>query len=199
MLEYFRNLSTFENSYLYIAVISSILFVVQSLFTFLDLGSHFEMDQNFDGHVDFDLAHAFGLPFNLFTIRGIIGFFILFGWTGLIVSKSGTNPLLTLLIALACGFAMMIMIGFIYYMVNKLGESGNVNIKSSIGKEGEVYIPVPGENTGTGKVSIIINDSLKELDAITLGGTINYGEIVKVVNVLNDKLVVEKINKEKEK
>ena len=37
----------------------------------------------------------------------------------------------------------------------------------SIGLQGEVYLPVPPERSGTGKVSITLQDRLVEADAIT--------------------------------
>lgn len=190
MFQYFKDLTPVESGYFYIALVCSVLFVVQSMFTFLDVGDNFEVDNS-----DFDFSEGFGLAIHLFSIRGIIGFFMLFGWSGLVFSKEGMAPIVVFLIAFLCGFAMMVIISLIYYFANKLGESGNVDIKNSIGKECEVYIPIPGNNNGTGKVSIILNNSLKELEAISLHGEIKSGEIVQVVNVLNDKLVVKKIKK----
>ncbi len=195
MLEYFKDLNGLQATYFYVALFSSVLFILQSIFTFLDLGDHFELDTNFDGDVDVDWSESLGLPFHLFTIRGIIGFFMLFGWSGFLFSKKDMHFVLTFFLSFLCGLIMMFVIALIYHFADKLGESGNVYLKSAIGKQGEVYIPIPEKNSGTGKVTVVLNDSLKELDAITYNDALKSGDIVKVIDVLNDKLVVEKINK----
>src|SRR5690554_2798937 len=196
MLDYFRNLSSVETTYFYISLFSTIIFVLQSVFTFLDLGEGFDLDSDFDGEIDGDLSTSIGLPFKLFTVRGIIGFFMLFGWSGFLFSKNGLNFYLTFILSLLCGSLMMLIISLIYYFVEKLGESGNISLKDTVGKEGQVYIPILKGNSGTGKVSIIINESLKELDAITYKEELKSGDIVKVVDVVNDKIVVEKEKKD---
>lgn len=194
VFDYFKDLSAIQSGYFYVALFSTVLFLLQAVFTFIDLGDHFELDHNFDGEVDGDFSDGFGLPFHLFTIRGIIGFFMLFGWSGFLFSKNDMNFLGTFIISFLCGFIMMLIIALIYYFADKLGESGNVELSSAIGREGEVYIPIPGENSGTGKISIILNNSLKELDAVTYHETLKSGEVVKVTKILNDKLVVEKVS-----
>lgn len=194
MLDYFKDLNSIQSTYLYISIFSSVIFLVQTVFTFIDLGEGFELDADFDGEIDADLSTSIGLPFKIFTVRGIIGFLLLFGWSGFLFSKNGFENYLTIILSILCGFIMMLIIGLIYYFGEKLGESGNISLDNAIGKEGQVYIPIPEGNSGTGKISIIINESLQVLDAITYKGELKSGDIVKVIDVLNDKLVVEKIN-----
>ncbi len=195
LFDYFKDLNGMQTMYFYIALFFTVLFILQSVFTFLDLGDSIDFDTDLDGDVDADFSGSFGFPFQLFTIRGFIGFFLLFGWSGLLLSKNGMNEALAFFIAFLCGLAMMVITGLLYYFVRKLNQSGNVNIKNAIGKKAEVYIPIPEHNTGTGKVSIILNNAWKELDAITYDEKLNSGDIVTVIDSLNDKLVVKKINK----
>lgn len=198
MLDYFKNLNSLQSTYLYIAIFFTVLFIVQAVFTFLDLGEGFDVDADLDGEVDLDLSSSLGLPFKLFTIRGIIGFFLLFGWSGFLFSKSGLKFPITFILSFLCGLIMMVIIGLIYYLFEKLTESGNVSLEDAIGKEAQVYIPIPEGNSGIGKVHIIINEALREIEAITYKEALKSGEMVKVVNVVNNKLVVEK-NKNGEK
>lgn len=196
MLDYFKNLTTDQTVYFYIALFSTVLFLLQTIFTFVDLGDGVDFDSDFDGEVDTDLSGTLGFPFNLFTIRGIISFFVLFGWSGFLFSKAGLKIGWTIVLSLICGFIMMVLVGFIYYLAEKLGVSGNYELKDAIGKIGEVYIPIPEKNSGTGKITVIVNNSLKELDAITYNERLNYGDVIKVIDVINEKLVVEKVNNE---
>lgn len=194
MIEYLNNFSPVEKGYFYIGLGGLIFFILQSVFTFLDLGDSFDADADMDGDVDSDFSwFGLGLPFNLFTIRGIISFIMLFGFSGVAFSKLDLSFIVVFLLAFLCGFIMMTIVALIYYMAMKLGESGNVTIKDSIGKQCEVYLKIPSNNTGIGKVHIVLNDSLKELDAITLGEEIKSGNLVEVTDIINDKLVVKKI------
>ncbi|MDF2699432.1 MAG: hypothetical protein K0Q49_988 [Haloplasmataceae bacterium] len=190
----FSEYSSLDYGYFYIAIAGTLFLVLQYLFTFLDIGDHLDADTNYDGNADgFDWL-SFGLPFNLFTLKGIIAFVAVFGWTGLSLSRNDTSFLVSFIFAFCAGFIMMLIVALIYYGAEKLGENGNIEFEKSIGKQCEVYIPIPASNTGTGKVQIVLNDSLREIEAVTEGEHLKSGEIVKVVKIINDKLVVEKIN-----
>lgn len=192
--EFIESLTALERMFFYIALAGTVFFLLQSVFTFLDLGDQFDSDSDFDGELDSDFSFlGLSLPFNLFSIRGIVSFMMIFGWTGLSVSRSGLNPFVAFLIAFVAGFVMMVIVGLIYYSIYKLGDSGNVNLKDAVGRQCEVYLTVPEKQEGLGKVHLIINGSLREYDAITLGERILSGEHAKVIDIMNDKLVVEKI------
>ena len=55
-------------------------------------------------------------------------------------------------------------------------QSGNIDVyKSAVGCQGKVYLTIPGERKGTGKVQIVINESVREYDAVTDCDTITTG------------------------
>jgi hypothetical protein len=192
--QYFNSLASMEKAYLFIAIAGTVFFLLQSLFTFLDLGDHFESDTELDSDVDVSFL-GISLPFNLFSIRGIIGFIMIFGWAGLTLSRSGVNPFMTFVLSALSGFIMMIIIGLIYFSAMKLSSNGTTDLTRAIGKECEVYLTIPAKNMGMGKVHLIMNGSLKEYDAITHEDEIHSGETALVIEILNDKLVVKKNNK----
>lgn len=189
-----ENTSAIGSVYFYIALFFSIIFVIQTILTFVGMGDSFELDADFDGEVDVDVDtfEFLGLPFHLFSIRGIIAFFMMFGWVGYTMETSEINSVLTFFVAFLAGFIMLIIIGLIYYFVQKLGESGNVDLKSSIGKTCEVYLPIPANRTGHGKVHITLNEALREIEAATDCDLINSGEVVEVVEVINNVLIVKR-------
>jgi hypothetical protein len=49
----------------------------------------------------------------------------------------------------------------------RLESSGNIDYNNAIGKMGTVYLRVPKKRTGKGKISMIVQDRLVEVDAIT--------------------------------
>ena len=63
-----------------------------------------------------------------------------------------------------------------------------------ITKTGEVYLKIPAQNLGKGKVLISLKGTNHELYAITNSSTeILSGELIKVVDIKDEILIVEKI------
>jgi membrane protein implicated in regulation of membrane protease activity len=68
--------------------------------------------------------------------------------------------------------------------VLRLQQSGNIVLNNAIGVTGEVYIPIPPIKSGAGKISIIIQDRLSEINAVTdAERTLKTGEKVTVMKV----------------
>lgn len=196
-----ENVSSFaENAYFYIAIAATVFFFLQSVFTFLGVGDNFELDADFDGELDLDAGAIDGLSmtFHLFTVRGIIAFFMLFGWSGFILTNAGYEPGWVLFFALLAGFVMLLLVALVYYFFKKIEQEGNMKIEDAIGKQGTVYIPIPKRNEGLGKVQIIVGESLRTLDAISKDQPIKTGQQVKVVGVINEMLEVEEMKEDKE-
>jgi membrane-bound ClpP family serine protease len=184
-----------SNSYFYVALGATLFFVLQSIFTFLGIGDNFELDADFDADIDIDVGALDGLSmtFHLFTIRGIISFFMIFGWSGFILTDAGYGDLLTLLVSFGTGIIMLLLVALVYYFFKRIEQDGNMILKDAIGKQGMVYIPIPKRNEGLGKVQIIVGSSLRTLDAISTSEPIKTGTQVKVIGIINEMLEVEEI------
>ncbi len=103
-----------------------------------------------------------------FSIRGIVAFFTIFGWVGVVLSQnSEMSNILVFFIAIICGTAAMVLIAYMFYGITKLQYSGNVSYKNALGKIGEVYIPIPAIREGTGKIQVTVQERLIEADAVT--------------------------------
>ena len=133
----------------------------------------------YDGH-DFDVGHDFdaghGHDHNgstadtglrLFTVRGIITFFTLFGWTGLACMQSFGEPTVSIMVAFLVGIAGMAVTAFIMKSVLRLQSDGTVDLTNALGKSASVYIRIPKERSGRGKVNVIVQEQLRELSAVT--------------------------------
>jgi len=67
--------------------------------------------------------------------------------------------------------------------------------KSAVGCTGTVYLTIPGERAGEGKVQITINNSVREYAALTDSDTLKTGTPIKVVEVINPgTMLVEELN-----
>jgi len=187
-----------SNAYFFIAVGSSAFFILQSIFTFIGIGDNFELDADFDAELDLDVDIADGLnmTFHLFTIRGIISFFMVFGWSGFLLTQNELNPVAVFFISMGTGTIMLFLIALVYYFFERISQDGNMDIKTAIGKQGTVYIPIPHRNEGIGKVQIVVGESLKTLDAIAKDKPITTGSQVRVIGIINEMLEVEEIKEE---
>jgi len=153
----------------------------------LDAG---DADTDFDPDPDVDEFHTSG--FKLFTIKGIVAFFAIFGWTGIVILAQGGSTLLASVIAFLAGTAALVAVSAILYGFSKMESSGTLNVKNAIGKIGTVYIPIAPDRKPGGKIQLVIQDELRDLPAITDAHTaIPTATSVQVVAIgENDALIV---------
>lgn len=176
----------------------------------------FDMDHDFDPSVDHDLDHGFipehdGDPVHdagvsaadsadlrLFSLRGIIAFFVMMGWTGVLFATI-LPPWLTVAFALAMGFAGLYVTAKLFQWSSKLQQSGNIHWNRAVGHTAEVYVPIPPSRKGYGKVMVLLQERLSEKDAVTDSRQVlATGTQVMIREVLRDgKLVVEPMKAEK--
>jgi len=155
-----------------IAVPSTLVLVVQTVLLFFGIGDDIEGD--------LDLPTDDG--FVLFSLRGIMGMAAVGGWSGLVLYETGVPLGLTVVLALFFGFLALAAIAWLMKISMKLQSSGNLDLGYAIGKVGTVYIPIPGEMKGAGKVNITIQERLVEVNAVTTAGRkLATGETVRVV------------------
>lgn len=187
MGEFFSELTTIEKIYWMVTIVSSVFFLIQMISVFV-LG---DMDADTGGDVDFDVETDTGIPFQFFTLRNLVGFMTVFGWSGLGSIANGNTNLTTILISVIGGLLMMVLMTFLFYSISKLTDSGNLNMKNAKGKTGSVYIPIAANREGIGKVQVKIQSSLRELDAVTDDEQdLKTGMVVTVTKVFDGNLLL---------
>ncbi len=152
-----------------------------------------------DTDVQSDIGHSFadgdGIPFQFLSLKNIVGFFTMFGWSGLGFISSGMSPALVIFLSFICGFAMMLGMATLFYFMSKLAETGNMNIRNAIGRSGEVYLPIPAKRAGIGKVQITVQGTLETLDAITDDQEIiPTSSLIQVTDVINNQILLVRRN-----
>ncbi len=121
-----------------------------------------------DGRTYVDRADkTHGSGFRLFSMQGIIAFFSLFGWTGLVFLKAGLPLVVASLLAFICGFAGMFLMALALWGMLKIQSDGTVNLRYALGLSAEVYIPIPGKREQPGKIMVKVQDQLREFEAVT--------------------------------
>ncbi len=195
MQEFFSEMSTFEQTYWIIALIGSVIFAIILVITFL--GGDMDSDMAADG-TDFE-ADDGGVGFQFFTLKNLIAFFTIFGWTGIVCIGYDLSNGVTIIISVIAGLLMMVATSSLFYFMSRLTEDGTLKIKNAIGAIGEVYLPIGANRTKTGKVQISVQGSLRELEALTdEDKTLSTGTVVKVIEIVSAELIlVETLSKNK--
>lgn len=191
MTDFFANMETTQRLYWYFAIGASIVFIIQTIMTFIGADTDTGMDADFDGNMD-----AGAYPFQLFSLRNLVNFLLGLGWAGATLYDVIDNQLILAIVAVLVGLLFVFIFFLIIKALMKLAEDNSFHLESTIGKTGDVYLTIPPNREGKGKIFISSNGSTRELDAITKHDKpINNGMLIKVVAVDGDILVVEPLNK----
>ncbi|MCR4859039.1 MAG: hypothetical protein K5910_00050 [Bacteroidales bacterium] len=199
---------------------ASLVFVIQTVMTFLGAAGDGDFDINSDIDTDMpgdisdpsadvpgdiaaghdasgghDATHAGG-GMNLLTFRNLVNFLLGFGWTAILLEDSIPSVSLRLLIATVVGVLLVALVMLLFKWLTGMQESGTINVyKSAVDCQGTVYLTIPGERGGEGKVQITINNAVREYAALTDGPTLKTGTRIRVVEVITPStLLVEEVN-----
>ena len=132
---------------------------------------------------------------NLYTFRNLVNFCLGFGWTAVLLNESIESNALLIIISVVMGVMLVAIVMWIFKWLSGMQQTGNIDVhKSAVGCEGKVYLTIPGERKGEGKVQIAINGAVREYAAQTDDDTIITGTPIKVVEVLDPStLLVEEL------
>lgn len=201
-INWFQGLDPTLRVYWGIAILTSIVFLIQMVLTLIGLG---DTDSGGDfgvGDATGDISMGDGNgdtmdtggAIQLFTIRNFVNFLLGIGWGGVCFWNTIPNKFLLAIVALLCGCAMVGAFVVMYRQLMKLESSGSYRIQDSVGQACDVYVPIPAARSGQGKVQISFSGSVQELPAMTEGEALPSGTKVRVTQVLdNSILLVEKI------
>lgn len=128
---------------------------------------------------------------HLFTLQGFIAFFAVFGWSGLLMLKSDVAPPAGVALAIVFGILAMLAVAWVFKAMLRLQQDGSMDIRNALGKSGTVYLFIPPGRTEKGKVSIMVQDRLIELQAVTDDEQgIKTGAEVTVVGISNKNTLI---------
>lgn len=170
-----------------ITLTASLIFVIQTILTFIGMDSDGGLDVP-DGGMSAD-TDAGTFPFQLFTFRNFINFFLGFGWTAITLAGNA-HPVLVVIVSILVGVALVAAVMYIFYLMSRMEQSGNIETSSAVGCRGSVYLTIPGERQGEGKVQINIQGAVREFDAMTNGDTLPNGCPIEVTQVLNENMLL---------
>ena len=178
VLEFFNEMEPMWRTFWYVAIPASIIFILQTALTFLGVDANDGVDADFDSDLEGTDA-----PFQLFSLRNLINFMIGFGWSGVSLFPHISNRILLVAVATAIGLSFVFLFFYIIKTLLKLGENNSFRIEESIGKLAQVYLKIPANKSGRGKVQLSIRGSYREMDAMTEGEELATGAQVKITRV----------------
>jgi hypothetical protein len=186
---WWQGMDLFERILWVIAILFSSLFLLQtlvSIFTGGDADGH-----DAAGHSDAAVGDDDGIGHEFFTIKNMIAFFTMFAWVGIAAYSSGLSKGISVLLASGAGVAMVFLMVILLRNVGKLKHSGTMQIKNALNQVGNVYLFIPGQRKGMGKVHVSVQGSLHELNAITDDAAdIATGSIIKVTGIVDEGLLL---------
>ncbi|MBQ7364054.1 MAG: hypothetical protein IJW46_00450 [Clostridia bacterium] len=203
MNAWWEALTVFQQIFVCIAIPSTVLMAVQFILTLIGMGdmdSDAEMDVDTGIDVDIDDVTEvagdrdpfdYGMAFRLFTLRGLISFLAVMGWTGYALGDGSMSYVAAVIISVIAGFLMMLAIAGLAYLFEKLQSNGNINITNAIGKSGTVYLTVPKNREGKGKINAVVQERYGEYEAVTdESEPLVFGTEVVIIAVFGDDTLV---------
>ena len=176
---------------------ASLIFIIQSILTFVGADADSDFDVDVDTSMDgSDLSNIEGGS-NLYTFRNFVNFILGFGWSAILLQESIPSKTLLICVSALIGVALVAAVMYLFKWLASMQQSGNINLqKSASGCEGKVYLTIPAARSGVGKVQITISGAVREYDAITESEEpLRTGSPIRVVDTLDaNTLLVEEIN-----
>lgn len=185
MISWWDSLSVAAQVFALIAIPSTLVLVIQTVLMLIGIGLEdadvdgaelndmiTDHDTDIDGVFDHDTPDGdidpSGLDsLRLFTLRGIIAFLVVFGWVGYVMETAKIALPITIIVSAVCGFAMMTLLALLIRSVMKLRNDGNIDNRNAVGVSAKVYLTIPAERKGEGKINVMIQGSFVEREAVT--------------------------------
>ncbi len=195
MFETFKSMDGMLQVYWILAAVSSIIFIIQAIMTFIGFDADSDVDMSTapdqipeSGDAAFDAA-----GFHLVSVKSVICFILGFGWTGVLCWNYIPNRVLLGLLAVVVGLIFMSLIAFLLFQMMKLNRDNTFRVEQTIGLPADVYLRIPGNRKQTGKITVSLNGSTHELEALSdtdipTGAKVRIKEIVQGETVLVEKI-----------
>jgi len=195
MTQWWEALSAFQQVMVVLAGTATIIMTVFLLLMLFGV----EGNDAYDGDADVDGTDVDAVndePISAFsglrivTVRGVLAFLAVGGWTAYALSDV-IGPWLAVLCGIAAGALATYLLALALRASMKLESSGNVDYGNAVGKTATVYIKVPKAGSGSGKVTLTVQEHFIEADAVSEGDEdLVTGTIVEVTGVRDENTLV---------
>jgi hypothetical protein len=179
------------------AVLGGTLMVCQFLLSLLGLGHHHEFGSDAEAAHDFgghdhpadghDVGHEAQASWyvGVLTFRTLVAALLFFGLAGRAAEATDLDAGTCLLVALCAGGAALFGVAWMMRTLYRLRADGTVRIDRAVGSSGTVYLTVPANKAGLGKVLLNVQNRTVEYQAVTPHQALPTGSPVRVLAVVN--------------
>jgi len=178
------------------AIVGGTLMLCQFLMMVLGIGGHHEVGGDHDIATDHDAGHhevghdkEVWWFVGLLTFRTVVAALTFFGLAGWYATASGLDNPTSLAVGVVAGGAAMYLVALLMRSLSKLQASGTVRIERAVGTTGTVYLTIPGQKVGAGKVHLNLQNRTVEYLAVTSQEQLPTGAKVVVVAVVGSDTV----------
>ncbi|MBK7876445.1 MAG: hypothetical protein IPJ77_11945 [Planctomycetes bacterium] len=178
-----------QTVYIGCAVAGGVVLLIQTVLLFTGGGDHDV--PHVDAAPDIGVSDS-GEPtghdtgFGLISIRSVAAFLCFFGLTGMFGAARGWSSIATLGSATGAGIVMLVFVAWLFSLQRALYAQGNLEPKNAVGRVARVYLKIPGQNAGKGKITVSIQGRTTEYAASTKGAEIATGAEVKIVRQITE-------------
>jgi hypothetical protein len=121
---------------------------------------------------------------NLLSARTLAAALAFFGIGGLAAASLGAPVLVALLVGMATGSSAAVGTAVLMRALAGLEDDGTVRLERALGESGTVYLRIPGQRAGAGKVLLTVQNRTVECQAVTSLDELPTGAAIIVVDVL---------------
>ncbi len=186
-MEFITQAEPLLKAFWYIAIFTTVLFTALMLMSFAGGGDHSDFDTHagggdHGGHSDHD--------FQILSFRNLVNFLLGVSWSGIALYAHVSSKAQLIAISITMGCAMVWLFFKLMKTLAKLTSDNTQLTSDAVGKVANVYLTIPAQRSGKGKVLVSLGGSLREFDAITDGEQIGNGTSVAVESVLEGNVLV---------
>ncbi len=184
IIDWWNSLSIASQAFACAAIPATLILLIQTILMLIGIGNDSDglgddiaddipdempdADGVFGSNEIDDVADSEGFDgLRIFTVRGIVAFFVVFGWVGLAMDATGVSLPITLAVSIVSGAAMMLVLAVMMRAVMKLRNDGTTDNRNAIGKSGKVHLTIPPKRAGEGKVHVMLQGAYVERSAVT--------------------------------
>jgi membrane protein implicated in regulation of membrane protease activity len=203
--------------FLLCAVVGGTILICQVVLTLVGLGGEHGVDFSHDVAHDFvvdsdhdaagggpasddgsghDAGHHHGSSwlFAAISFRTLVAAITFFGLIGSAAQQARQPVGVQLLLALSAGIGAMYGVHWLIQSIGRLGQDATLRVKSALGQEGTVYVPIAGDKGQAGKIQLKVQNRLVEFEAVSGSGErLVTGTKVRVVGMAGNVLEVEPV------
>ena len=187
MIEWFNTLEPMLKIYWSIALIASLIFVIQMIISFVG-GDIFD-----DAGGDIDSDGDAGGVSHFFSVRNLVNFLLGAGWGGVCFHNTISSKTMLMIVAIVCGIFFVLIFFALVRILLKLQKDSTFRIEETVGKTADVYLGIPANKAGNGKIQISVRGSFHEINAITADEKISTGGKVRVIEIVDNQTVLVEI------